>query len=262
MDRPFENSDWNQGWTPPDGLDRSAPRAVGWTSKGRFVLCLAFALMVGAVAAGVGLGLVAAREANSARRFREDAVSTDAVVLRTWQTRGDAPKRWVSYRFHAAGRAYDGSARMQRGAWRALSPGSAVRVEYLPDDPQASLPAGAETGRMPPWVPALISIEFVAVGGLLLWQLGRQRRLLEEGRVVPAVVTEHGRLERGSHGRGAGKKYKYRFAVLSGAAAEGKSGPVKEPPDVGSCITVIYDRDNPRRNVPYPLSLATPRGSD
>jgi hypothetical protein len=49
-------------------------------------------------------------------------------------------------------------------------------------------------------------------------------------------------------------KYFFDFKLLSGAAAAGSAGPVKEPPAVGAALTVLYDPDNPRRNAPYPFS--------
>jgi hypothetical protein len=69
---------------------------------------------------------------------------------------------------------------------------------------------------------------------------------------------KHGRARRSSHGRELGNNYYYEFPILSGAIAEGKSGPCKNPPVIGSTIPVVYDPENPRRNAPYPFALVRP----
>ena len=36
---------------------------------------------------------------------------------------------------------------------------------------------------------------------------------------------------------------------------KGSGGETSKPPAIGSTICVVYDRDNPGRNSPYPFSL-------
>ncbi len=36
---------------------------------------------------------------------------------------------------------------------------------------------------------------------------------------------------------------------------KGRGGERRNPPAIGSTITVIYDPDKPKRNEPYPLQL-------
>ncbi len=170
-------------WTVPAELERSAPRPVALSRKGRLVFHLALASAFVAVGSGIGLGSVAAR--------------------------GEAASR----------------------------------------------------SGVPPVMPVVISTEFGVISFVLFWQVLRQRRLLAEGRVSRGVVTGHGRIRRNSHGREVGRNFTYRFTLLSGAEAEGKGGPEKIPPPVGGSIAVIYDRDNPHRNVPYPMSLVQPRAN-
>ena len=238
----------------PAGLERSAPRPVKLSRRGKFVFCLAIAFIGGAVASGLGLGSIAARGVAETRRFSGEGAITGGVVTAKWQSRGDSSKRWIAYRFDAAGGTYQGTARMQRQAWRALSPGAEVTVHYFPGAPQRSRADGAEPSDVPPWVPVLVSGQFAGIAVFLLWQIGRQRQLLEDGRVAQGIVTGHGKM-RSSHGRRVGMKFKYRFALLSGATAEGKGGPEMVPPPLGASIAVLYERDNPRRNAPYPLAM-------
>jgi hypothetical protein len=48
---------------------------------------------------------------------------------------------------------------------------------------------------------------------------------------------------------------KYEFPLVEGGIGKGKGSPSRKPLAVGSTITVIYDRDNPRRNSPYPMEM-------
>jgi hypothetical protein len=52
------------------------------------------------------------------------------------------------------------------------------------------------------------------------------------------------------------KILKYEFPLMDGGVGKGRGGPTRKPPAIGSTITVVYDRDNPKRNAPYPFELA------
>jgi hypothetical protein len=52
------------------------------------------------------------------------------------------------------------------------------------------------------------------------------------------------------------KNIHYEFPLLSGGIAKGKSGPTRRLPAIGATLCVIYDRENPSRNAPYPLEMA------
>jgi hypothetical protein len=94
-------------------------------------------------------------------------------------------------------------------------------------------------------------------GGLCLFAIQRQRRLLSEGRAAPALVTGHHR-HRTSHG--THRSMTYAFPLLSGGVASGKGRTSNKPPAIGSVICVVYDPESPNRNTVYPLSLVTPSG--
>jgi hypothetical protein len=83
-----------------------------------------------------------------------------------------------------------------------------------------------------------------------------------EGRPAPAIVTKYSRVYRrmriaaqGPVGMSHKNRFFYDFPLLSGAIAQGKSDPQKRTPEIGSVICVLYDPNNPKRNMPYPAGL-------
>lgn len=256
MDIPTQLDELRRTWRPPPGLERCRPRAVRWTGTGKAVLGIAGFLFAGAVAAGVVLGIAASRDAERARLLREESVAVEGTVTRLWRSRGDERQYWVAYRYAASGREYHGTARLSLPSWRLLAVGAPVPVHYVRSKPEISRPFRDTWSGMPPWVPFAAAFALAGAGLLAILAPFRQRRLLREGRAAPAVVT---RLESVHHrGRAARSEVRihYAFALLSGATAYGKGGPMKNPPDVGSAIAVIYQPDDPRRNAPYPLPFA------
>jgi hypothetical protein len=103
---------------------------------------------------------------------------------------------------------------------------------------------------MPIWVPFLVGSSLAAGGAVLVLILRRQLRLLSEGRPALAVVTRYSYAQHGA------KNIHYEFPLLSGGMAKGRSGPIRRLPAIGATLCVIYDRENPRRNAPYPLEMA------
>ena len=73
-------------------------------------------------------------------------------------------------------------------------------------------------------------------------------RLLSEGRPSPALVTRHTQVK-------GGKMMTYEFPLHGGGVGKGRGGTSRKPPAIGSAITIVYDRENPRRNAPYPLQM-------
>jgi hypothetical protein len=52
-----------------------------------------------------------------------------------------------------------------------------------------------------------------------------------------------------------GKFLKYEFSLAGGGVEKGSGGSTRKPPAIGSTICILYDRDNPRRNAPYPFDM-------
>jgi len=247
-----------QTWKAPAGLDHSRPREVILTRSGKALVLLSIALFAGALAATTGLSLLARRQAESNRLLQEQGVVVDGIVTRLWRGRDDEKSPYVAYSFTSESGIHTREAKVSLAMWRRLRVGSSIPIRYVPARPALNRPEDSRSGILPTWVP------FIAGGGLVFFSflatvpLRGQRRLLEEGRPAPGVVTRHGKLERGQHGNKLGRRYFYEFLALNGSAAQGKAGPVKDPPEVGRTITVIYDPEKPGRNAPYPLSLVTP----
>ncbi len=249
-------------WIPPAGLERSRPRLVKLTASGKVVLVLSIALGVGALAAGVGLGLVAAREAADSRLLQQEGMVTEGQIIRLWRSGDKGHEPWVAYRFAAEGRDYGRNARLPLSRWRSLRVGAYLPVRYAGSHPDINYPDGYVRGPLPAWVPVLVAVAFAAGSFLVTLPIRSQRFLLASGRASPGRVSAHGKPVRSSHGSNLGEYYFYEFPLLSGAKSRGKAGPSKSPPAVGSIIPVLYDPDNPRRNAPYPLSLVRlPRSS-
>jgi len=127
-------------------------------------------------------------------------------------------------------------------------------VRFVPFRPALNYPADYIEKPLPLWLPYAVALALVGTSAGCLLPIRRSRWLLEEGRTAPALVTAH-KVTRDSHGARMGIQFTYRFVQLSGVAVEGRSGPGRHPPEIGSTICVLYDPENPRRNAPYPLSL-------
>jgi hypothetical protein len=234
-------------WTPPDGLGYSTLRPVQLTGAGIAMLVVAGAMLLGAVAAGIGLGTTARRQAQEHRLLSEQGVSTEAQITRVWRTGGEDNQHLVSYRFTVQERAYVARKKVPQRIWQTLKVGSSLPVRFLPSNPKVNHPTGWDDTPMPPWAPYLVFAAMVAVASVLAMLLRKQMQLLTEGRPAPGTVTSHRRTKDGTIIR-------YEFQLLNGATAKGR-GQTRRPPAIGSQICVLYDPENPRRNAPYPLRL-------
>jgi hypothetical protein len=234
-------------WTPPDGLGYSSLRPVQLTAAGIALLVLAGAMLLGAVAAGIGLGTTARRQAKDLRLLQEQGVNTDAQITRVWRSSGKDQQHLASYRFTVQDRAYTARKGVPARIWQTLRAGSSLPVRYLPSNPKVNHPTGWDDTPMPPLVPYLVFAAMAAVASVLTMLLRKQMQLLTEGRPAPGIVTGHRRTKDGT-------VIRYEFQLLNGATAKGR-GQSRRPPAIGSQICVLYDPENPRRNAPYPLCL-------
>jgi hypothetical protein len=247
-DRGRELQDLQRDWTPPPELARGGPREVKLSGGGIAVSVVACLLLLGAIAAAVGLSRVAARQSNETRQLAASGIEAQALVTRHWRSGGKDSERRVAYWFEYEGRAYEGSARTPRSVWAELEVGSPIRVRFLPGRPEVNHPAGWQRGDMPSWIPAFVAVGLIFPGLLLLYMIRRQIQLLSEGRPAPAIVLGHRRIK-------GGKMMQYEFPLPGGGIGKGRGGKSRRPAAVGSTITVVYDRDNPKRNAPYPFDM-------
>jgi len=236
----------------PVELMGSRPRDVRLTASGRVLYGLAIAMIAGAVVVAVLLGHVSAQQARDRETFNRDAVTIAAEVTRLWRDSDEDKQRWVAYRYDVNGAAFAGRTKMGSSQWRGLHVGSSIVVRYLPADPAASVLAGRESDVLPRAVPPLVGGLMVGIGLLMLRGVNSQRQLLAEGRAVSAVITD---IVKHTSQHGTHRSIKYRFPLLSGAMATGKSDAPRKPDAVGTVIYVVYDPDRPKRSRRYPFPL-------
>jgi hypothetical protein len=253
MDTANQLTEIQRTFVPPARLGESRPRYVRMTRAGRALFVLAILLFIGALGAMIALSREARRKAERRAALVERGVMTTGEVTRLWQS-GDN-RRKVVYRFQADGRTITGEIKVSAERRRQLEVGAPIAVRYLPGDPRANDLGGRPRSGMPRALGPIVAAGIGTCGALCLLGIRGQRRLLEEGRVAPAIVTGH-TVHRTQHGKH--RSMTYEFQLLSGAPATGKSGTSSKPPAVGSVITVIYDPDRPRRSRVYPLSLVEP----
>jgi len=234
-----------ESWMPPDGLGYSSLRPVSLTSGGIALLVVAAMMLLGAVAAAIGLGTTARRQAKDHRLLQEQGVNTDAQITRVWRGGDKNQQHLVSYRFTVQERVYVARKGVPSRIWQTLRAGSSLPVRFLPSNPKVNHPVGWDDTPMPNWVPYLVSGELAVIAVGLAMLLRKQMRLLTEGRPAPGIVTGWRRTKNGT-------VIRYDFTLLNGATAKGR-GQSRRPPAIGSPVCVLYDPDNPRRNAPYPL---------
>ena len=241
---------------PPAELKQSSPRPVRLSANGFLVVALAIAMFCAAPWAGFTLY---ERATNSARRVAEFAsrsIATHAEVVRV-ERRGDEDdddrRSVIHYRFRDGLEVYPGDQTVRQQGRDQYAIGDRVLVRYLPDEPSESWIDGYVPRRDPVW-PAYAVPSGLIVGALTLVLLARQQsRLLEWGRPARAVVT---RVEKKSSDKGTYWRVHYEWTLLSGAKRSGRyNHGKKNPPAVGTAMTIVHDRDNPMRHSRYPMML-------
>jgi hypothetical protein len=242
---------------PPDRIPaellRSIPRDVRLTATGRFVVVIANAMVAGALLSGILLGVLASRDRDRSRLLEAEAISTQADVIEVQRTgSGSDSRRRIGYRFTADGRTYSGRASLRNRESRNLRRGSVVEIHYLSSNPERNWIARRPPRGVPIWAGPVVSASCALLAFALWWTLRKQRRLLAEGRAALARVTETKRVQTGNH---RVHRVGYEFHLLSGASRTGSFDQAKNPPPLGSTLTILYFPDDPRRQARYPLSM-------
>jgi len=251
MDRYQEMAELQRTWTPPPELVRYE-REVQLSPQGVAIAVLAGIMILGGVAAGIALETAGNRQSEEQSLLREQGKDAEATVTRLWRARDKERRPMVAYQFETEGRTYRRSVTAPLAVWKKLAAGSPLAVRFLPSDPARNHPRDWAESTMPLWLSLLVGAMLIAVGAFLVLMLRRQLALLSEGRPAPAVVTRYSYAQHGQ------KNLHYEFPLMSGSVAKGRSGPksTRRLPAIGATICVIYDRENPRRNAPYPLEMA------
>ena len=227
---------------------------VRLTANGRAAMILAFTLAAGAVAAAVVLPIVHARQQAERNSLRSGAVTSSATILAVKVTRGEKPRRDVTYRYETERGAYERTVRLRERDRRPLPVGARLPIFYLDSDPARSWLPGAEPDVLPLWVVPVVTCSLALFSMVLFWRIRRDRVLLIEGRLVQGRVLESKKVKHQHH---HAHRVRYTFTTLSGATVTGTAEMRRAPGAVGDAISVLYHRDNPRRNAIYPLTLVT-----
>ncbi len=239
-------------WQPPDELRRALPREVTLSRAGKLVTAIAVALLLGAIVGDPWLYVASRRDQERFKRLESRSVYTQAEVVSIGPAHGKDRRRTLTYQYLFKGDAYTGQAEMRREEWKTLQPGTRIRVRFVPANPRINWVPGHEPQGVPPWAAILFPAAAVMTATVISYHLRKQRALLTNGRAALAQVTRRERTRKGDH---RVHRVYYEFKILSGATRTGHCDVHKNPPEVGSTLTVLYDPDAPEKNARYPLSL-------
>jgi hypothetical protein len=230
----------------------SVPRDVRLTGGGRAVVIVAALFACAAVAAGIGLSLIHVRQQDTRGRIAHEGVRADAVITRVARTRDEHPRPVVTYRYTAGPTEYEKTTRLRERDHRPLAEDGRIAIVYLASRPASSWVAGYEPGVLPLWVIPLTALGLAFVAWLMAATLRRERALLAEGRFAEGRILTTKKVHRHNH---HAYQIGYEFTTLAGTRVSAKVEKHRVPAAVGTTVTVVYHRDNPRRNALYPLSL-------
>ena len=213
-------------------------------------LWLAVGLVFLAIGGGVGV-----YRSGLAERLDGEGMRVEGVVLaKEISAPRDGSRSYnVTFRFDdARGETIRGSAKVEPEAWDALVERGPIEVVYLADRPQAYRIAGQSDSELViAIVFPLVGIVLAVVGGLILGNALRKRRVARTGAIAHASVVEvrPGRL----HINGIPQwEVRYRFQDASGQAHEGRcslSPDAAQRLKPGDAGRVRYDALRPRANV-------------
>ena len=239
----------------PPPLLESTPRQVRLKGCGIVVLIASAALVLGGLWGGSEIYRRAAMSERRVALFASEGISTNAEVVRVQQRRGEGNRRTstVHYRYIVDNREHGGVTTVRRVDRDRYVAGSPIVVRYLSSEPQTSWMEGYEPSRQPVW-PAFIVLPACLVAAIaIVLHVRRQMYLLEYGRTATAVVT-HVEKKRSDHG--TYWRVHYEWTLMTGAKRQGRyNHGKKQPPPIGTEMTILYDRDQPSRHGRYPLSL-------
>lgn len=239
-------------WRPPAELQRSTPRPVRLSLAGRAAFAGMVALLAGAVALGIILDLEREKALALKARLNREGVAAQGRVLSTGLTRDEDERAYIVYGYSVGGVTRQKRVTLnRRDAWK-FPIGASVPVRYLPEEPNKAWALGYDPGG-PPLLVVILLPAYCAIWAPLLWRmLDSHRRLLSEGRVAEARVVASRKTYAGHH---TSYKVEYEFQILSGATRRVTVNASRKPPEPGATVTLLYDRENPRRIAAYPLAL-------
>lgn len=246
----------NEARRIPPELEQPLPRRIRLTGIGIAYCvialgCIAFGVYMTAKICLEELHREAANDSVT-RRLTTEGGETDATVTDMRTGLGYV----VFFDYTIDGRHYQRGALISLEHWQSLQVGSSLAIRYLPSDPHQAYPVTDPPNSQNHW-----STSLPMVGMILLFMFGfaavylslvlPQRRLLARGSPAQGIVT---RCKEGHRGRSSGYYLYYDFSVPEGSHCQGKAFR-SQPMAEGSAVTILFDRDRPRRNTLYPLDM-------
>jgi hypothetical protein len=247
----MQSTDWNdvrQRWSRPSEVAGAGPREVRLSAGGTAIAFLALLMFAGAIATVIGLSRVSARETAERAQLDASSVEAQATITRHWRTDDKSDTPMIAYEFEYGGHKLHGTSSAPGKEWRALAIGDTIPIRVVPENPEWNHPSAWQMRVMPQWLPFLTGGLLAVIGLLLMALLQREKRLLSDGQAAPALVVGLRRVK-------GGQSLKYEFRLNNGEVMKGRGGQMRNPPELGSVVTIIYDVENPKRNAPYPLDL-------
>ena len=237
----------------PAELLRSVPRDCRLTAGGKVLLGLAVAMILGAVAFGVGVYISTTRATALKKEMASQGQIAQAVVIKTYRTGDENSRRDVFlYQFVVGEQIHNGRTDINAHGSPRYPVGSSVPVRYLPTRPDVNWIEGHSPRSMPLFVIPLFAAGMLAGAYAIFFSVRRQKALVGEGRAALAKVKKVQRVLRGEHKK---KRAYIEFTLLNGSRQESHvdfGGKAIEP---DSTIVIVYDAENPRRVLRYPSPL-------
>ena len=184
-------------------------------------------------------------------RLAADGRETDALVTGRYTISGRSTTYHLRYQFTLdSGARVNTEGTVDSSTYASGSPGSIIRVLYVPDDPTIQRPAsydqrGAIGG---------LAVMFGACTAFSAWLLWRARRRQALARLVAdgTAIRTNATVDTVTAGRGASglASISYRYSDPEGIERRGTSGPLYAEEAAaygpGSTATIAYDPANPR----------------
>ena len=232
---------------PQELLMLPIPRPVRFTGQGIVVVIVASIFAGGIAVAGGFLYSQFAAEERVFDLLEREGVAGEATVVQKWTRSGKSTSYYVQYEYTADGRRLRRQASVGGGEYRALEKGAKAGMRYAPSDPCVSRLDTEK--RTPPWTPFLPFAFFAIVIPALLFQPMRQRRLLQTGRPVAAMVARVAPVK-------GGKAVTYQFVDATGGITTGVSSVLASVAVApGDAVTALHDAARPKQSTLYPPQL-------